>query len=114
MYIDDVVEATILCLEVPEAKGYVFHVGSGVATDVLTVAKTLYEKYGIQVPIMVSGNYRLGDIRNNYADITLARNILGFEPKWSLSKGTWVNQQEIKGDKYETSIEEMKLKGLYK
>lgn len=119
VYIDDVVDATILGLEVPEANGHVFNVGTGVATDVLTVANTLCEKYGIQVPITVSGNYRLGDIRHNYADITLARKILGFEPKWSFSDGIeqftkWVNQQEVQEDKYEASIEEMKQKGLYK
>lgn len=119
VYIDDVVDATILGLEEPEANGLVFNVGTGVATDVLTVANTLCEKYGIEVPITVSGNYRLGDIRHNYADITLARNILGFEPKWSFSQGieqftNWVNQQEIQEDKYEASIEEMKRKGLYK
>ena len=119
VYIDDVVDATILGLEVSEANGHVFNVGTGVATDVLTVANTLCEKYGIKVPITVSGNYRLGDIRHNYADITLARNILGFEPKWNFSQGieqftNWVNQQEIQEDKYEASIEEMKRKGLYK
>lgn len=119
VYIEDVVDATILGLEVPEANGHVFNVGTGLATDVLSVANTLCEKYGIQVPITVSGNYRLGDIRHNYADITLARQILGFEPKWSFSDGIgqftkWVNQQEIQEDKYEASIEEMKKKGLYK
>lgn len=119
VYIEDVVDATILGLEVPEANGHVFNVGTGVATDVLTVANTLCEKYGIQVPITVSGNYRLGDIRHNFADITPARQILGFEPKWSFSDGIeqftkWVNLQEIQEDKYEASIEEMKKKGLYK
>lgn len=58
VYIEDVVDATILGLEVPEANGHVFNVGTGVATDVLTVANTLCEKYGIQVPVTVSGNYR--------------------------------------------------------
>lgn len=119
VYIDDVVDATIRGLEEPEANGHVFNLGTGVKTDVLTVANTLCEKYGIQVPITISGNYRLGDIRHNYADITLARQILGFEPKWSFSDGieqftNWVNQQEIMEDKYEISIEEMKKKGLYK
>ena len=119
VYIEDVVDATILGLEVPEANGHVFNVGTGVATDVLTVANTLCEKYGIEVPITVSGNYRLGDIRHNFADITPARQILGFEPKWSFSDGIerftkWVNQQEIQEDRYEASIEEMKKKGLYK
>lgn len=119
VYIDDVVDATILGMEVPEANGHVFNVGTGIATDVLTVAKTLCEKYVIDVPITVSGNYRLGDIRHNFADITAARQILGFEPKWSFADGieqftNWVNQQEVKEDNYETSIEEMKKKGLYK
>ena len=119
VYIDDVVDATILGMEVPEANGHVFNIGTGVATDVLTVANTLCEKYGIKVPITVSGNYRLGDIRHNYADITLAREILGFNPKWNFSDGIeqftkWVNQQEIQDDRYEASIEEMKNKGLYK
>ena len=119
VYIDDVVDATILGMEVPEANGHVFNIGTGVATDVLSVANTLCEKYGIQVPITVSGNYRLGDIRHNYADITSARQILGFNPKWSFSDGIeqftkWVNQQEVQEDNYEASIEEMKKKGLYK
>ena len=119
VYIDDVVDATVKGLEVPGAAGHVFNVGTGVATDVLTVAKTLCEKYGVDVPITVSGNYRLGDIRHNYADISLARKILGFEPQWSFDKGIgqfakWVDKQEIQEDKYEASIEEMKAKGLYK
>lgn len=119
VYIDDVVDATILGIEKEEANGHVFNVGTGVATDVLTVAKTLIEKYGIDVPVTVSGNFRLGDIRHNYADITAARTILGFEPKWSFSDGIgefvkWVNKQGVQEDKYEASIEEMKKKGLYK
>lgn len=119
VYIDDVVDATILGIEKEEADGHVFNVGTGVATDVLTVANTLIEKYGIKVPVTVSGNYRLGDIRHNFADITAAKTILGFEPKWSFDAGIgefvkWVNEQDIHEDKYEASIEEMKEKGLYK
>ena len=119
VYIDDVVDATILGIEKKEANGHCFNIGTGVATDVLTVANTLIEKYGINVPLTVSGNYRLGDIRHNFADITLARTLLGFEPKWNFSDGIakfveWVNQQEVREDKYEQSIEEMKKMGLYK
>lgn len=119
VYIDDVVDATILGLEKEGASGYAFNIGTGVATDVLTVANTLKKYYGIDVPVTVSGNYRLGDIRHNYADISLARKILGFEPKWSFDAGIakfveWVNGQQVQEDRYEDSIEEMKRKGLYK
>ena len=119
VYIDDVADATIAGMEVPEANGYVFNVGTGVATDVLTVAQTLCKHYGIEVPLKVSGNYRLGDIRHNYADITLAKNILNFQPKVTFDEGIkrftdWVNRQELHTDNYEVSLEEMKQKGLFK
>lgn len=119
VYIDDVVDATIAGMEVPEANGHVFNVGTGIATDVLTVAQTLCKHYGIEVPLTVSGNYRLGDIRHNYADITLAKQILGFKPKWTFDAGIkqftdWVNRQELQTDNYEASLEEMKQKGLFK
>lgn len=119
VYIEDVVDATILGLEKTEANGHAFNVGTGIATDVLTVANTLIEKYGIKVNVMVSGNYRLGDIRHNYADITKAKELLGFMPKWSFSDGIgefakWVDMQQIQEDKYDQSIEEMKGRGLYK
>ena len=119
VYIDDVVDATIAGMEVPEANGHVFNVGTGIATDVLTVAQTLCKHYGIEVPLTVSGNYRLGDIRHNYADITLAKQILRFTPKWTLDAGIkqftdWVNRQDLQNDNYEVSLEEMKQKGLFK
>lgn len=119
IYIDDVIDATILGIEKSEANGHAFNVGTGVATDVLTVARTLCEKFRVNVPITVSGNFRIGDIRHNYADITAVRTILGFEPKWNFNEGIskfveWVNFQDIKTDNYENSIQEMKKKGLYK
>ena len=119
VYIDDVVDATILGLEKEEANNQVFNVGTGVATNVLTVANELVKNYGIDVSINVSGNYRLGDIRHNYADLTKINRLLGFNPKVSFEAGLknfaeWVNTQEVQEDKYQKSIDEMKAKGLYK
>lgn len=119
VYIDDVVDATILGIEKEEANGEVFNVGLGEPVDVLTVAKTLIDAYESDTKIEVTGNYRLGDIRHNYADLTKIRSKLGFTPKVSFHEGierfvAWVNRQEIAEDNYENSIEEMKQKGLYK
>lgn len=119
VFIDDVVDATILALTRDEANGQVFGVGSGVATDVLTVARTLARHYGKDVPINVTGNFRLGDIRHNYADLTKAGKLLGFQPRISFEQGVkaftdWVNGQQIQKDNYEASIVEMKAKGLFK
>ena len=119
VYVDDVVAATILGIEKDEANGEVFNVGLGEAIDVLTVANTLIKAYGSNSKITVSNNYRLGDIRHNFADLTKIRTKLGFTPKVSFEQGiakftAWVNAQSVMEDKYEKSIEEMKAKGLYK
>lgn len=119
VFIDDVVDATILGLEKEEANNQVFNVGTGVATDVITVAESLSKNYGVEVPITISGNYRLGDIRHNFADLTKINTTLGFEPKFSFEQGLqqftdWVNTQEVQEDKYQKSIDEMRAKGLYK
>ena len=58
VYIEDVVDATILGIEKDEANGHAFNVGSGVPIDVLSVAQSLIKQYGIQVPIRISGNFR--------------------------------------------------------
>ena len=119
VYIDDVVDATILGIEKDEANNEVFNVGTGVATDVISVATNLIKNYGVDVPVAVSGNYRLGDIRHNYADLSKINSKLGFTPKYSFEEGlkeftNWVNTQEVEKDNYQKSIDEMKAKGLYK
>lgn len=119
VYIDDVVESTCLALFRPEAAGEVFGIGSGVATDVLTVASTLVDCYSAKVDVTVTGAFRLGDIRHNFADLGKARRLLGFEPRVDFEAGlrrfaAWVMQQEVAEDAYERSIREMREKGLFK
>ncbi|MEY2701457.1 MAG: hypothetical protein RLY43_77 [Bacteroidota bacterium] len=119
VFVDDVVDATILGIEKEEANHHIFNVGTGKPTDVVKVAKGLISNYGIEVPIIISGNYRLGDIRHNYADITKIKSMLGFYPKFSFEQGlkkftNWVNTQVVQQDNYSRSIEEMKTKGLFK
>ena len=119
VYIDDVVDATILGIEKDEANYEVFNVGLGLAIDVNKVASTVVKEYKSNSKISISGNYRLGDIKDNYADLTKIQTKLGFEPKVSFEEGIkrftkWVNAQEVVEDQYEKSINEMKEKGLYK
>ncbi|POR19571.1 epimerase [Flavobacterium columnare] len=119
VYIDDVVDATILGIEKEEANGEVFNVGTGVPIDVNAVASTLIKAYMIEVPVTITGNFRLGDIRHNYADLTKINNLLGFRPKVDFTSGIakfteWVLQQEINEDKLDSSLNEMRKKGLLK
>ncbi len=119
VYIDDIVDATILGIEKDEANYEVFNVGFGEAIDVMTVANRLVDEYESDTNITITGNYRLGDIRANYADLTKIKNKLGFEPKVNFREGIskfvkWVNLQDVSEDKFSQSINEMKEKGLYK
>lgn len=119
VYIEDITDAVILGIEKDSANYNIFNVGSGEKTDVLTVAETLKEKYGANINIDISGNYRLGDIRHNLGDLTKISELLGYKPKVTFEQGIsnfadWVEQQDVELDNYEASIEEMKKKGLYK
>ncbi|WP_346238513.1 NAD-dependent epimerase/dehydratase family protein [Niabella insulamsoli] len=118
VFIDDVVAATILGIENEKAGGEVFNVGLGKAVNVLSVAQALINNYGIDVPVHITGSYRLGDIRHNFADLTKIRTLLGFEPSFTFDQGiaqftNWVLTQEVQEDKLTRSLEEMEAKGLY-
>ena len=118
VYIEDVVSATVLGIEKDEANGCVYNVGSGIPTTVEKVAKDLMQKYEEEVEIVVSGNYRIGDIRHNYADLTNISK-LGFKPKVAFEEGIsnfveWASSQNIVVDRYFNSVQELKDKGLYK
>ena len=113
------VAATILGIEKEEANYGIYNVGSGVQTSVNEVAQRLIEAYGTTTRSTVSGNFRLGDIRDNYADLSRISRELGYAPTVSFEEGIrrftqWVVGQEIQEDSYSRSIEEMKQKGLLK
>jgi len=119
VYIDDVVDATILGIEKEEANGEVFNVGSGISTTVKEVAESLKKFYHSDISISISGKYRLGDIRHNYADLNKVKSLLGFIPKYNFQKGisefvSWVKTKEVMQDRYEKSVQELKNKGLMK
>lgn len=119
VFIDDVVKATFAGIEKEEANGEVFNVGTGEAVTVLDVARLLVELYGTNVPLEITGNYRLGDIRHNYADTTKIKKLLAFKHEYDFKKGLkkftdWVNSQQVQQSKYEDSINEMRSKGLLK
>jgi dTDP-L-rhamnose 4-epimerase len=119
VYIDDVVNATILGLEMEEANGQAFNVGSGIATSVLDVANSLVKSYQIDVPIKITGKFRLGDIRHNFASLEKISKLLGYIPKVDFKNGIhnftrWVLSQKIEKDTLDLSLSEMKEKGLLK
>ncbi|MEC8610209.1 MAG: NAD-dependent epimerase/dehydratase family protein [Bacteroidota bacterium] len=120
VYIDDVVDANIMVVQNSlNHSSIALNVGSGVSTSVEHIARRLNDLYNSDVPLTISGDYRLGDIRHNKADIGLIQSLYGFLPKVSIEQGLanfvdWVKQQDIVTDNYENSIAELKEKGLIK
>jgi len=119
VYVDDVIQATQLAIQSDEANFQEFNVGSGAHTDVLTVANLLRSALRGKNPIEITGKFRVGDIRSNYADISKIQSRLGFVPTISFEEGigrfaAWVSGQPIHADRLEDSILEMQHRGLYK
>ncbi|MBU8881848.1 NAD-dependent epimerase/dehydratase family protein [Kaistella sp. DKR-2] len=117
--IDDTVEATRRSLEMETANNQIINVGTGIATPVLTVAKMLVEKYGKETEVNISGDFRIGDIRHNFADFSRLKSLLNFEPKVTFDQGIngfadWVLQQPVHENNFSRSLEEMKEKGFLK
>ncbi|MFC4209932.1 SDR family NAD(P)-dependent oxidoreductase [Pedobacter lithocola] len=120
IHINDVVEATISCLKIEEKGQHILNVGSGVSVNVLEVAEEIVAYLKSESKIEISGAFREGDIRHNFADLGLIKKIIGFEPKWSFKDGLhsfidWaLLQKDIpkNTDDYLKSLDELKEKGL--
>jgi dTDP-L-rhamnose 4-epimerase len=119
VYVDDAVQATVLALEHEAAVGEAFNVGSGRPVSVHSVAQTLVRLLGIAVPIGISGNFRIGDVRHNYACLKKITDRLGFVPQYDFEHGAarfceWASAMGSASSAYETSLAEMRARGLLK
>ncbi|MBP7055785.1 MAG: SDR family NAD(P)-dependent oxidoreductase [Candidatus Omnitrophica bacterium] len=82
----DIVSALTLVMDTPKADYGFFNVGTGKATSILEVADTLSRLYGVEPKVMVKNQFRAGDIRHCFADISKIRSI-GFKPAVSFKDG---------------------------
>ncbi len=119
VYIDDVISAFILCLKSSISNPQTYNVGLGKPTSVLEVAKELVTNFNSDVKIYISGNFRLGDIRHNFADTRKIQELLSFKPRYDFKEGIkkftqWVNSQRIETSDFDLSITAMKERGLLK
>ncbi|MGD8794933.1 MAG: NAD-dependent epimerase/dehydratase family protein, partial [Anaerolineae bacterium] len=85
IHVRDIVQGLLLAMERPEADYQVFNLGTGVPTSVLEIAGMLSEHLTAgDIKPEIRNQFRAGDIRHCYADVTAARQLLGFEPRISL------------------------------
>jgi dTDP-L-rhamnose 4-epimerase len=115
--VHDIAQACRLALEVPEAADEVFNVGSGEHYSICEIA----EKMAVvlnkpQIEPEIVGRCRVGDIRNCFADITKARDILGYDPNVSLEDGLVELAEWLEGqtavDKVADASKELVARGL--
>lgn len=115
--VHDITQACRLALEVPDAADNVFNVGSGQRFSIAQIAEQMarvLNKPHIEPEIV--GRCRVGDIRNCFADISKARDILGYEPAVSLEEGLvelseWLEGQTAE-DKVADASRELVARGL--
>ena len=120
VHIDDVVSATVSCLKLNKTQQCILNVGSGIPISVLDVANEIVSYLNSDSKIKISGTFREGDIRHNFAELSLVNTTIGFQPKWSFKEGLhsfidWaLLQNDIPKDTsdYKKSLIELKDKGL--
>ena len=113
----DVARACCLVLDRPDSSGGVFNVGSGRSYTIAEIADRIARVMGKDyLSPEVTGKYRVGDIRHCFADISLARSALGYEPKVELDNGLeelaeWLEGQ-VATDRVEEASAELAARGL--
>ncbi|MFA7617210.1 MAG: NAD-dependent epimerase/dehydratase family protein [Moheibacter sp.] len=117
--VSDVVDATVRSVFSEKANRNIINVGTGKPTTVIDVAEALMNAFGKRTELEISGDFRIGDIRYNVADLNKMKLLLGFEPKIGFEDGIkkyadWAVRQELGENLYEQSLREMNEKGLFR
>jgi dTDP-L-rhamnose 4-epimerase len=115
--VHDVALGCRMALESEQAAGQVFNIGSGNHYTIRELAERIAEVMGKSyIEPEITGKYRVGDVRHCFADISLAKRILGYEPQVSLKDGLaelveWLEGQQAV-DRVEQASAELSARGL--
>jgi dTDP-L-rhamnose 4-epimerase len=87
IHVRDVVRANVRAMECEAADYQVFNLGNGVGLSVYRIAELISEKLGNLIRPVLVRQYRRGDARHGWADISKARHLLGWVPSLSVEDG---------------------------
>jgi dTDP-L-rhamnose 4-epimerase len=87
IHVRDVVRANIMAMEGDGGDYQVFNLGNGTPTTVTEIASLLAENLGLSVKPVFTGQFRRGDARHGWADVSKARRLLGWWPSISAKEG---------------------------
>ncbi|GMV96934.1 MAG: SDR family oxidoreductase [Phycisphaerae bacterium] len=85
-YIDNVVHANLLAAKAPRARGEVLNVACGERVSVNAIIRQINELLGKKIKPVYAPE-RPGDVKHSLADITAARELIGFEPVVGFDEG---------------------------
>lgn len=119
VHVSDVTRAISLAMQADLPAFSLINVGAGVPSAVLEVAELLRSELASTSALEVTGDFRTGDIRHCYADLTQAGKLLGFTPSVDLKQGLarfcrWVQTQAVIQDRSEQAMAELTRLGLGK
>ena len=117
VHVSDVARAVVAALMADEPVNGIVNVGSGVASPVIEVARALSRAFDAEPQVEVTGQFRLGDIRHNFADVTRLKTILGVTPEVDLDEGLrrfarWVLGQPLPEDRLQQANDELKRRNM--
>jgi dTDP-L-rhamnose 4-epimerase len=117
VFVDDVLDATVACASAQVTGIHALNVGSGCRTSVLEVAHAVRAFFNSDVPVQVTGKFRLGDIRHNVADTARIHQLTGYAPKWKFTAGLaaflqWAQASEAADIGFERSLSELERRGM--
>ncbi|MEM0171606.1 GDP-mannose 4,6-dehydratase [Thermofilum sp.] len=118
VHVKDIAQAVVLALEKSSANYLPLNVGSGRAISIRQIAELLAKLLNLKIEPIISNKFRKGDIRHCFADISKAKELLGYEPKISIEEGfkelvVWAKKHHWEAvdlfDKAMKELEERKL-----
>jgi dTDP-L-rhamnose 4-epimerase len=116
IHVRDIVQGLILAMECPEANYEAINIGTGRRTTILEVARTLARKLNLSIEPQIANQFRVGDIRYCFADISKAQRLLGYAPSVTFEDGIselidWLRQQTAE-DRVDKATAELAAHGL--
>lgn len=101
--VHDVVAANLRAMESSPGDGRALNIGSGQPVTIGEIAEQLGEQLGTKFPAEITGKYRSGDVRHCFADISAAREFLGYRPQVRFQAGiqelvSWLRSQSANDD----------------
>jgi UDP-glucose 4-epimerase len=95
-YVANVIDATVRAADVAAANGRIFNIAAGSPASVSDVAEAIGRILGKPVERRTEPP-RAGDIRDSWADIGAARDVLGYEPSVALEEGLRLTAEALLG-----------------